>query len=156
MENNIDTIIGVNVTLKGNLYNKGSIQVNGTVEGEVKSDENIVVGDSAKIKGPVIAKKVEVSGEVIGTIEATEKLEINSTGKIVGDLKAKTLIIKEGAAFVGKSLMPATAAGGETAIKKDLKDDDTEEDSSPSAFEEENKAADKPEPSDKLGFFSKK
>jgi cytoskeletal protein CcmA (bactofilin family) len=155
MENNIDTIIGVNVTLKGNLYNKGSIQVNGSVEGEVKSDENIVIGDSAKIKGPVIAKKIEISGEVIGTIEATEKLEINPTGRIVGDLKAKTLIIKEGAAFVGKSIMPATSPAGENEAKKDTKDAETDKDSA-NFFEEDNKAAEKPESSDKLGFFSKK
>ena len=69
MENSIDTVIGINVTVKGNLYNKGSIQVNGNVEGEVKSDENIMIGETAKIKGPVIAAKVEISGEVRGLVE---------------------------------------------------------------------------------------
>jgi len=106
MENAVDTIIGVSVTLKGNIHNKGSIQVNGTVEGEVKSDENVIVGETAKIKGPVIAKKIEASGEIRGLVEASEKLEINPTGKIYGDVNAKTLIIKEGAIFVGKSIMP--------------------------------------------------
>ena len=38
---NVDTVIGINVNLKGNLKNKGSIQVNGSVEGEVRSDENV-------------------------------------------------------------------------------------------------------------------
>jgi len=154
MENNIDTIIGVNVTLKGNLYNKGSIQVNGSVEGEVKSDENIIIGDSAKIKGPVIAKKIEVSGEVIGTIEAFDKLEINPTGRITGDLKAKSLIIKEGAAFVGKSLMPSADAADITDVKKEEKDKDDETEKE--IDEEISKPADKPESVDKLGFFSKK
>ena len=106
MENAVDTIIGVSVTLKGNIHNKGSIQVNGTVEGEVRSDENVIVGETAQIKGPVIAKKIEASGVIKGLVEAKEKLEINPIGKIYGDVNAKTLIIKEGAVFVGKSLMP--------------------------------------------------
>ena len=108
---NVDTIIGINVNLKGNLKNKGSIQVNGSVEGEVRSDENVTVGETATIKGPVIAKVIEVSGTIKGLVEATEKLEINPTGKVFGDINVKSLIIKQGATFVGKSTM--ADAGGE-------------------------------------------
>lgn len=106
MENSVDTVIGLNVNLKGNLKNKGSIQINGNVEGEVRSDENVNVGETAKVTGPVIAKVVEVSGEVKGLVEATERLELNPTGKIIGDINAKNLIIKSGAVFIGKSNMP--------------------------------------------------
>jgi len=140
MENSVDTIIGINVSLKGNLYNKGSVQVNGSVDGEVKSDENILVGETAKIKGPVVAKKIEVSGEVRGLVEAADKLEINPTGKIYGDVNAKILIIKEGAVFVGKSIMP-----NETGLPE--KNPETKE-------EVEDKAEEKTE--DRVGFFSKK
>ena len=114
---NVDTIIGINVSLKGNLKNKGSVQINGTVEGEVRSDESVTVGETAVIKGPVIAKTIEVSGTIKGLVEATEKLEINPTGKIVGDIIAKNLVIKLGAIFVGKSMMP-DHAGGEVPENK--------------------------------------
>lgn len=144
MENNVDTIIGINVVLKGNLKNKGSIQINGTVDGEVKSDENINIGETAKINGPVIAKTIEVSGEVKGLVEATERLEVNPTGKILGDINAKSLIIKQGAKFIGKSIMPSsgTTEGPKT------------ETVSPETKKEESKAEEKTE--DKFGFFSKK
>ncbi len=142
MENAVDTIIGVSVTLKGNIHNKGSIQVNGTIEGEVKSDENVIVGETAQIKGPVIAKKIEASGEIRGLVEATEKLEINPTGKIYGDVNAKTLIIKEGAIFVGKSIMP-NQINAEIKAKEEIK---------PVVLETE-KVDDI---ADKHGFFSKK
>ncbi|MCX6808883.1 MAG: polymer-forming cytoskeletal protein [Candidatus Berkelbacteria bacterium] len=150
MENSVDTIIGVNVTLKGNLYNKGSIQVNGSVEGEVKSDENVIVGESAHIKGPVIAKKIEVSGEIKGMVEAIEKLEINPTGKIIGDLNAKSLIIKEGASFVGKSIMPSKGVdiSPTTETETDKPKDEVKAESEKTDTTEEH--------ADKLGFFSKK
>lgn len=132
---NVDTIIGLNVNLKGNLKNQGSIQVNGSVEGEVRSDDNVNVGETAVIKGPVIAKVIEVSGTIKGLIEATEKLEINATGKVIGDINVKTLIIKQGAIFIGKSTMPDQ--GGEVIDAKDKKLD---EDNQPAEEEEKPEA----------------
>ncbi|PIU24405.1 cell shape determination protein CcmA [Candidatus Berkelbacteria bacterium CG08_land_8_20_14_0_20_39_8] len=114
---NVDTIIGLNVNLKGNLKNQGSIQVNGSVEGEIRSDDNVNVGETAVVKGPISAKVVEVSGTVKGIIEASEKLEINPTGKVIGDINVKSLIIKQGAIFVGKSAMPDQ--GGDIVEAKD-------------------------------------
>ena len=144
MENNVDTIIGINVLLKGNLKNKGSIQINGTIEGEVRSDENINIGETAKINGPVIAKTIEISGEVKGLVEATERLEVNPTGKIFGDINAKSLIIKQGAKFIGKSVMPASGVPEEKKVE--AKPDEIKK--------EEPKIDEKTE--DKFGFFSKK
>ena len=144
MENNVDTIIGINVVLKGNLHNKGSIQINGTVEGEVKSDENINIGETAKINGPVVAKTIEISGEVNGTIEASEKLEVSPTGKVTGDISAKSLIIKQGAIFVGKSNMI-----DETSPKESKSEPAHEEKKS------EKKDEDITDKEDKFGFFKK-
>lgn len=147
MENNTDTIIGINVTLKGNLHNKGSIQVNGNVDGEVKSDENILIGETAKIKGPVIAKKIEISGEVSGQIDATDKLEINSSGRVYGDINAKSLVIKEGAIFVGNSKTTQGSVQPKETIETEKPDtiEKTPESAEPA---KDNK--------DKLGFFSSK
>lgn len=146
MENNVDTIIGLNVVLKGNLKNKGSIQINGNIEGEVKSDENVNIGETAMVKGPVTAKTIEISGTVKGVVEATEKLEINPTGKVVGDINAKSLIIKQGAKFVGKSIMPQEGElkADAPASAEDKKADEKAE------VEEEKTTTD-----DKFGFFKK-
>lgn len=147
MENGIDTIIGLNVVLKGNIKNKGSIQINGVVEGEVRSDDNVNVGETAKIKGPVVAKTIEISGEVNGLVEATERLEVNPTGKVIGDINAKSLIIKQGATFVGKSIMPAEDNNKAKSEHNEVKSE--KETSSTSQNQVENKE-------DKFGFFSKK
>lgn len=146
MENSVDTIIGLNVVLKGNLKNKGSIQVNGNIEGEIKSDENINIGETAMVKGPITAKTIEISGTVKGIVEATEKLEINPTGKVVGDINAKSLIIKQGAKFVGKSIMPqeGEVKAESTASAEDKKVEEKAE------IENEKPASD-----DKFGFFKK-
>lgn len=139
MENNVDTVIGLNVNVKGNLHNKGSIQINGSVEGEVRSDENVYIGETAKITGPVIANVIEVSGEVKGQITAKDKLDISATGKLFGDISTKTLVIKEGALFVGGCTMDSTSTKPKEIETSEAK---------PEPAEEKNE--------DKLGFFSKK
>jgi len=151
MDNNVDTIIGLNVNVKGNIKNKGSIQINGTVEGEVKSDENINVGETAIVKGPVIAKTIEISGTVKGTIEATEKLELNPTAKVIGDINVKSLIIKQGAAFIGKSAMPQQ---GEALAEAEKETASKPKEGEPKAEAEKEVKEEKVE--DRYGFFSKK
>lgn len=150
MENSTDTIIGLNVILKGNLRNKGSIQVNGTIEGEVRSEEHINIGETAKVKGPVVAKTVEVSGEVAGLVEASERLEIHPTGHVVGDINAKSLIIQQGAIFVGKSIMPGEQdRKTEPVVKTETKKEENE------AAAEPEKEKDDHDRKDPLGFFRK-
>lgn len=105
MDTQADTIIGTDVNIKGNLKNKGPIQINGIVDGEISSDESVTIGETAEVKGPVKAKTVLVSGSITGTVDAIEKLEIDPTGQINGDIKTKTLIVREGAIFNGNSSM---------------------------------------------------
>lgn len=109
MEHQADTVIGTDVLVKGNLHNKGSILVNGNVEGEIKSEEGVTVGETATVTGPIVAKNVLISGKVAGTIETSDKLEIDPTGVVNGDLKIKTLIVREGAVFNGNCVMEKTS-----------------------------------------------
>lgn len=104
-DNAVDTTIGSNVKIEGNLKNMGSIEVNGEVDGEIHSEQNVVIGQTAKIKGPILAKNVTVSGEVNGPVEALERLEITASGRLHGDIAAQLLVIQQGAYFVGKSAM---------------------------------------------------
>ena len=100
------TIVGANVKLVGTLYDANEITVHGQIEGEVKSDKNIIITETAYIKGPIAAETVQIAGQVYGSITATSKLEILPTGKVYGSTTTKDLNIRSGAIFVGKSNMP--------------------------------------------------
>lgn len=124
MENQADTVIGVEVNVKGDIKNKGSIQINGTVEGEIKSDEDVTIGQTASVIGPTTAKNILVSGKVNGILTGNEKVEIDPTGSVNGDIKTKVLIIREGAVFNGNCSMSNenktdTSANGESDKTKD-------------------------------------
>ena len=100
------TIVGANVKLVGTLYDANEITIHGQIEGEVKSDKNVIITETAYVKGPISAETVQIAGQVYGSITATAKLEILPTGKVYGSTTTKDLIIRSGAIFIGKSNMP--------------------------------------------------
>lgn len=100
------TVVGANVKLVGTLSDASEIIIHGRIEGEVISEKNINISETAFVKGPVSAELVQVSGEVQGSIVATGRLEIMPTGKVFGSITTKDLNIRSGAVFVGKSNMP--------------------------------------------------
>lgn len=102
-----DTIIGANVELTGSLHNRGPITVHGKVNGDIVSDSQVVIGESALVMGPISAKQVDVSGQVQGSITADGLIELQPKSLVKGDLTTNRLSIKPGAVFIGKSQMLA-------------------------------------------------
>lgn len=109
------TVVGANVKLVGTLFDSSEIIIHGKIEGEVNSEKNINITETAFIKGPVNAETVQVAGEIHGSITATGKLEIMPTGKVYGSITTKDLNIRSGAIFIGKSTMP----NGEKVLEKE-------------------------------------
>jgi len=97
------TVVGSNVKLNGIIKDSNDITIHGIVDGEVISEKNVLVTETASIKGPVSAQIITISGKVTGTITAQQKLEITPTGKVYGNIATKDLVIRSGAIFVGKS-----------------------------------------------------
>jgi cytoskeletal protein CcmA (bactofilin family) len=107
------TVVGVNVKLVGTLFDSSEIIIHGKVEGELSSEKNVTITETAYVKGPVSAETVQVAGEVHGAITATGRLEIMPTGRVYGSTTTKDLNIRSGAIFIGKSNMPDGAKGME-------------------------------------------
>lgn len=119
---NAETIVGNDVVIKGNLKSPSNINVNGVVKGKVTTDTDANIGETAKIDGSVTGKNVTIAGEVQGNVNAGESLKIQTTGKIFGDIETPSLVIEEGAKFIGKSQMPAERS--ETEEDNDYDEED--------------------------------
>ena len=125
MEAQAETIVGLDVTIKGNFKSPSNIVVNGTVKGKVVTKTSVEVGEKALVEGSVSAKKVTVSGAIQGNVEGSESIEITPTGKIYGDIATSNLIIQSGAVFVGKSMMFEKGEEGE-ASDSEVEEEETE------------------------------
>lgn len=101
----VDTIVGAQVELKGSIRNTGAIHIHGHVTGDITSDTSVLVGETAVVIGPITAKLVEVAGRVQGNISAEQQIELLPKSVVKGDLATKVLSIKPGASFMGTSSM---------------------------------------------------
>ena len=95
MADNQKTIVREDLKIKGNVFEKEDLQINGEIDGNVKA-ENLRLEDKGKIYGNINSSVSELEGTVKGDIESS-KVHISSTGDIEGTIKQKILSIDEGA-----------------------------------------------------------
>ena len=93
------SLLSNDLTIKGNVSSSGDIQIEGTIEGDVRA-HLLTVGESATIRGEVVADDVVVNGRVIGRVRGL-KVRLTSTAKVEGDIVHKTIAIESGAHFEG-------------------------------------------------------
>ena len=100
----LESFVGVNTYLRGDVKSKGTLRIDGTLEGNVEADW-IVLGEKANLKGEAMARGVIVGGRIEGNITASEILEIRSKGQVIGDIAVAKLVVAEGGMLVGRTSM---------------------------------------------------
>ena len=100
-----ETIIGQTVKVKGNFHGQGNIIIQGMVDGSIKTNNFLLIGEKAKINASIEAKDAKIGGEIVGNIHINGYLEIKSTAKINGDIIADLISIEKGAIINGNCLM---------------------------------------------------
>lgn len=95
------TIIGPDTKIKGEMFFEKSARILGQFEGKITAKGEVQVGAGALCRAAVEAERVVVDGTVAGPIHARERLTLTATAQVQGDLTAGTLVVAEGASFVG-------------------------------------------------------
>lgn len=93
------SIISDDLVVHGNLIATGDIQIDGTVEGDVRS-QSLTVGEHATITGAVMADDIIVRGRIIGSIRA-RRVQLSTTCHVEGDILHEALAVETGAFFEG-------------------------------------------------------
>jgi len=95
-------ILGKSVILKGQVYGREDVTIDGEVEGTVELQEHrLTVGPTGKVVATIKAREIVVLGTVQGNIETREKIEIRKDAKVVGDIRTARIVIEDGAYFKG-------------------------------------------------------
>ena len=100
----METVIGTDTVIQGTVSSKGSLRVDGKIEGGITDADSVVIGETGDVQGDVNARSVVIGGKVIGNITATN-IEILSEAAIHGDIKTAALAISDGASFEGNCTM---------------------------------------------------
>lgn len=94
--------IGKAVVVKGQIYSREDLYVDGEVDGTLELQEHrLTIGPNGKVQAGIKAREVIIIGTVQGNIEAADKIDIRKDAKLVGDIKTTRIVIEDGAYFKG-------------------------------------------------------
>jgi cytoskeletal protein CcmA (bactofilin family) len=98
-------IIGEGSVFEGKFFVSGSIRIDGKFSGEIKTNDQLIIGPAGKVKTDITARSVTVAGVLIGNINALEEVNLVQSGKILGNIKTPRLNVEEGVISQGEILL---------------------------------------------------
>ena len=93
------SIISADLRIVGDLSSDGEIQVDGSIDGDIRT-KSLLVGETAHIKGEIVADSVHVHGTINGQIKS-RSVTLAKTAHVVGDVLHEDLAIETGAFLEG-------------------------------------------------------
>jgi len=100
-----NTVIAQDLTVLGALHGSGVVEVEGTIEGEIRLAGAVTIAPTGLVRGPVEADVVRVAGRVEGNIIASDHLRLEKTGKVQGDVTTTSFVIEDGGQLNGRTTM---------------------------------------------------
>ena len=91
----VPSILSKNLRITGNLETEGDIQLEGIVDGDVRS-QLLTIGADAVVNGSVTADTVRVDGTVNGQISG-RIVQLGKSAKVNGDIVHESLSVEAGA-----------------------------------------------------------
>ena len=122
------SLLSKKINIEGDIQGDEDLRVEGHFKGTIKVVGDIFIGQSGVVEADVEADNIVIQGQVTGNVLARQQLEIQSSGQLLGDCKAKSIDIREGALFEGRSSMlkatvspPGPSVGASTSAPSEAK-----------------------------------
>lgn len=115
----VETLIGAQATIRGDLHFSGGLYIEGTVHGAVLAEEGassavITIAEKGSVHGEVRAPHVIVNGQLHGDVYASERIELGAQARVQGNVYYKLVEMAAGAMITGRMVH------GEVAPQKQL------------------------------------
>jgi cytoskeletal protein CcmA (bactofilin family) len=102
---------------EGKLSFRDTVRIDGRFQGEITSENTLIVGESGEIDAEIKSKIVAVSGTVRGNIIAEEKVVLHKSARVTGNIQTPSLIVEEGANIDGQILMSGKSGNSVSELK---------------------------------------
>ena len=100
----IDTLIGNSTELRGDVYFKDGLHIDGVVKGNVIArGENsmLTMSEQGRIEGEVRVQNIVLNGEVLGDVYASEHIELAPAARVTGNVYYNLIEMAMGAEVNG-------------------------------------------------------
>lgn len=111
----IDTLIGPDMVIHGDLEFSGGLYVEGRIVGKVLAAEgkpaSLLLAEAGTIEGEVHVPVVIVNGTLDGDVHASERVELAARARVQGNVHYSVVEMSAGAQLTGRLVHAASAAG---------------------------------------------
>ena len=101
----VDTLIGKNTEIKGDVVFDGGLHLDGKIIGNVYAEDDtgstLIVSNSGSIEGDLTVPNIILNGEINGDVFASEKVELAKLAKVKGNVYYNFLEMAMGAKING-------------------------------------------------------
>ncbi len=95
------TIIGHGITIEGEVTSDEEVVVAGTLRGKLAVEGPVTIEAGAIVEADVGAASLSVGGHLTGNVAASDRVDLLAGARLIGDVKASRLTIADGASFKG-------------------------------------------------------
>ena len=101
----VDTIIGQQTRIEGDIHFSGGLHVDGRIKGAVIAETGsasvLTVSENGSIEGDIRVPTVILNGTVSGDVHSDERIELAAKARVDGDVYYKLIEMAMGAAVNG-------------------------------------------------------
>lgn len=122
----VDTLIGPQVSIRGDVTFSGGLYVEGRIHGAVCAEDGakavLTLSDHGFIEGEVRVPVVIVNGQLTGDLYASDRIELGAHAKVQGNIHYRMVEMAAGAMITGRLIhdeMPPKQLSGPTAEPAD-------------------------------------
>jgi cytoskeletal protein CcmA (bactofilin family) len=94
-------MIGPGITIEGEVTSDDEVVVGGVLRGKLQVEGAVTVESEGLVEADIGATSVSIGGNVTGNVTASERVDLLAGGRLIGDVKAARLTIADGASFKG-------------------------------------------------------
>jgi cytoskeletal protein CcmA (bactofilin family) len=120
----INTLVGADTRVHGDIEFSGGFLVDGYVKGNVKAakDEQATLSISERgcVEGAVMVPHVLLNGTVKGDVRATERIELGPRARVIGNVQYRLIEMAIGAEVNGKLIHESESGAAEKAVKRPI------------------------------------
>ena len=97
----LSAFVGKGVEFKGTISYSGTVRIDGSLEGEIRTDGTLLIGEDAVIQAKVSAGRIVCKGKITGNVVAKEGVKLRAPSVITGSVKTPMLSMEDGVLFSG-------------------------------------------------------
>ena len=119
----VDTIIGQQTQVEGDLHFTGGLHIDGGIKGNVIAENGsgsvLTVSENGSIEGDVTVPNVILNGSVAGDVHSEERIELAAKARVTGNVYYNLIEMTGGAAVNGNLVLQTESSASIVSFERE-------------------------------------